>query len=752
MFRGVSSGVMEWRLARYVTLLFFCVIPWSIWAAPANLPTKLDPVRVQLKWVHQFQFAGYYAALEKGFYREAGLDVSLVEAQPGLNTEDQVLSGAVDFGVGSSSILLLRAQGKPVVVLAVIFQHSPSILLALRDTGIDTIHDLIGKTIMIEPNAAANLGYLRAEGVLDKIRIVRQSFDLNDLISGKVAALSSFSTNEPYTLKKAGIPYREFFPRDGGVDFYGDNLYTTEQQIVEHPERVKAFRQATLRGWSYAMAHVDEMVDLIHAKYAPGRAPDALRFEAQELGKVMERDLIEVGYMNAGRWRHIAEVYARLGMLPENFHKEEFLEEFLYEPNPHKDYTWLLWGFAITAGAVAVALAVIVYITRMNNKLLVQMTETQRMKEMAERANEEKQRFIATASHDLRQPVYALNLFVDALSQYELPKMTTQIVGGMRQLVGSMSELLDGLMDVSMLDAHILQPKRENFPIAELIARLHEEFLPMAHNKGLRFEHVTSSAVVYSDPLLLERILRNFLTNAMKYCESGRILIGCRRRSASLCIEVHDTGPGIPTDRQKEIFREFTRLNNRSDAPVTGMGLGLAIVKRLATTLDHPLELRSLPGTGSVFSVEVRLGEKLPVHKCLEDIQLAPLNLFVVVIDDEASFRAGLQTILTVLGCETWGASSWEDCVTRLNEISKPPNIIISDYHLGPGENGLVAILRLRAIFNALIPAILVTCDMTRAYETEAEALGVSVLLKPLSARELHKMLISKIEKNKEPA
>ncbi len=722
-------------MARHAALMLFCCVPWGAFAEPQ--PVKLDPVKVQLKWTHQFQFAGFYAALEKGFYREVGLDVSLVEARPGLNTDDQVVSGAADFGVGSSSVLLLRAQGKPVVVLAVIFQHSPSILLALRSAGIDTIHDLAGKKVMIEPNAAANLGYLRQEGLLDKVRVLRHSFNLDDLISGKVAAQSSFSTNEPYLLERAGIPYRVLSPREGGVDFYGDNIYTTEREIADHPQRVRAFREATLRGWAYAMTHVDEMVDLIRAKYAPAKSRDALRFEAQEQAKLMELDLIEAGYMNPGRWKHIAEVYAELGTLPSGFRPQGFL----YDPNPHGDYAWLIRMFAIAVAVIVGALALIFYITRMNGKLRAQMAETQRMREMAERANTEKQRFIAIASHDLRQPLYALNLFVDSLLACPLPELEGKMVGSIRQLVGAMNELFDGLMDISRLDAQVIEPRQTDFSLTELMARLHDEFLPQAEDKGLKLEFVASSAVVRSDPMLLQRILRNFLGNAVKYCDSGRIALGCRRIAAGLRIEVHDTGPGIPFEHHKNIFREFTRLGQQSEARGRSMGLGLAIVERLASALGHRLALRSVPGKGSIFSVEVPLGKQLLEWRCAEDTPLPSLDLSVIVIDDEASIRNGLGAMLAAWGCDVWTASSWEDCVARLDKLTYEPAAIVSDYHLGPGANGLLAIQRLRAAFDAPIPALLVTGDMTPEIEKEAKCLGVPVLLKPVAARKLHGLL-----------
>ena len=215
-----------------------------------------DAVTLQLKWSHAFQFAGYYAALEKGYYRDAGLDVALQEAQPGDDPLRKVLDGKAQYGVGNSSLLLARKSGQPVVALAVIFQHSPLVLIARQKGPAQGIQDLAGKRVMIEPQCDELLAYLKQEGISpDNIIRTEHSFTPQDLIDGKVDAISAYDTNEPYFLDRAGFAYHTYTPRSVGIDFYGDNLFTSEQELKNHPARVKAFRAASLRGWNYAMAH-----------------------------------------------------------------------------------------------------------------------------------------------------------------------------------------------------------------------------------------------------------------------------------------------------------------------------------------------------------------------------------------------------------------------------------------------------------------------------------------------------------------
>ncbi len=209
----------------------------------------LDSVTLQLKWTRQFQFAGYYAALEKGYYREAGLDVSIVPARPGLEPMSEVLHGKAEFGVGTTDVVLLQAKAEPVVVLAVIFQHSPLVLPVRKDAGVTSIHDLKGRRVMMEPHSAELLAYLESENLAaSQLTLVPHSCDTKDLISGKVDAMSAYSTDEPFDLLRSGIDFLKFSPRSGGIDFYGDLLFTTDRQVRKHPRRVKAFLTASLRG------------------------------------------------------------------------------------------------------------------------------------------------------------------------------------------------------------------------------------------------------------------------------------------------------------------------------------------------------------------------------------------------------------------------------------------------------------------------------------------------------------------------
>ena len=278
------------------SLLIF-VHPLLIFKKRVPSPTSPEVITLQLKWKHQFQFAGYYAAQAQGYYREAGLEVQIQEAEPNnLDPAQAVLQGDAEFGISNSDLLLLRDRGDPVVALAAIYQHSPSIWLVTKRSGIDNIHNLAGKRGMVEPHAMELIAYLAQEGInLNKMVQVPHTFDPLSLISGKVDAMSAYSTDEPFFLEKSNIEYLTFNPRAGGIDFYGDTLFTTEAQLKNHPQQVQAFVDASLKGWDYALNHPYEIVDLIYNEYSQRHSREHLSFEAKMTRNLILPDVVSWG-------------------------------------------------------------------------------------------------------------------------------------------------------------------------------------------------------------------------------------------------------------------------------------------------------------------------------------------------------------------------------------------------------------------------------------------------------------------------
>jgi ABC-type nitrate/sulfonate/bicarbonate transport system substrate-binding protein len=314
----------------------FAVLIMVFFLTGSGFSSAVDKVGLQLRWFHQFQFAGYYAAIEKGFYKHEGLDVEIVEGGKDRDPIERVLSGEVDFGTTNSEVLLHRLWGDPLVALAVIFQHSPLVLVTLAGSSVNNPQDLAGKKVMMMQGTrdVEILAMLQSEGLSpDLIKRIDARFRIEDYFDRSIAAHSAYITNQPFYLKKKGFPYRVIYPANYGIDFYGDTLFTSENVIKKRPDVVRRFRKATLRGWDYAMSNKEELVEIIVSKYRSQKSRDHLLYEALQMEKLILPGLIETGHMNPGRWKHIADIFVKLGMINPGY----TLEGFIFEPDPKVD-------------------------------------------------------------------------------------------------------------------------------------------------------------------------------------------------------------------------------------------------------------------------------------------------------------------------------------------------------------------------------------------------------------------------------
>ncbi len=351
-----------------------------------------QPITLQLKWKHQFQFAGYYMAKEKGFYQQKKLDVTFMEAQSFQDPVHAVMRGKAQFGVGTSSLLLYKGIQKP-VILSVIFQHSPLVFLMKKEKGQQlSLKDIVGKKVMVEPMSDELFAYLKAEKIdQHKITIVDHPLSLDDLIQGKIDVISTYSTTTPFKLEKANIDYVMFTPRSAGIDFYGDNLFTTEEYIQHNPKLVSDFREASLAGWNYALKHPEETIQVILKKYNSQQLTyERLLFEYNQIISLLQPDLIEVGYTSIRRWQRIAEVYASLLMYPQG---QTLDAHFLYDEKDYFIYTLLQVNssiIGIISGSLLFIGLIVFYIRYQLKKQISRCTAV----ESALRLNNEKYNFI----------------------------------------------------------------------------------------------------------------------------------------------------------------------------------------------------------------------------------------------------------------------------------------------------------------------------------------------------------------------
>lgn len=369
-----------------------------------------------------------------------------------------------------------------------------------------------------------------------------------------------------------------------------------------------------------------------------------------------------------------------------------------------------------------------------------QKNAADRAREAAEQASVAKSRFLAAASHDLRQPLHALGLYVGLLEDEHDPARIDGLVSRIRDSSKALEALFNALLDISRLDADRVKVERRHFRLMDLFQRLASEFGVQARKKGLRLRLVPTSAVVYSDPVLVERILRNLLSNALRYTERGKVLLGCRRGGDQARVVVMDTGPGIADTEQDRVFDEFHQLHNPERDRNKGLGLGLAIVRRLAGLLGHDIELRSQPGRGAAFCLHLPLGRT----QHLNDWNSAPLTASpglpactVLVIDDEASIREAMRSVLQGWGCRVLCADSVEQALARLTDGAPRPDLLLSDYRLRERASGIDAIRAVRQALGEEIPALLISGDTAPEVLRIASAFGCPLLHKPVPPAKL---------------
>ena len=354
-------------------------------------------------------------------------------------------------------------------------------------------------------------------------------------------------------------------------------------------------------------------------------------------------------------------------------------------------------------------------------------------RDLAKEANIAKSRFLAAASHDLRQPVHALGMFIGALREREMDDEARRLLGHVDESVSAMNGLFGSLLDISRLDAGIIQAHARAFPVYPLLERICLDYAGEATRKGLRLTLRPSSANVYTDPLLLERIVRNIVSNAVRHTDRGRIVVACRR-GERLSIEVWDTGRGIPREHRQKVFQEFYQLGNPERDRAKGLGLGLAIVQRLTTLLECPLVFRSEPGKGSVFKVAVPMADAADVASAVEPPVFpgAPRSGLILVVDDEIGIQEAMRSLLESWGHEVIAAGSFQELMERLARRAIDPDLIICDYRLRGEENGIRAIQRLRNEYGEDLPGVLISGDTAPDRLKEAQESGLLLLHKPV--------------------
>ncbi len=387
-------------------------------------------------------------------------------------------------------------------------------------------------------------------------------------------------------------------------------------------------------------------------------------------------------------------------------------------------------------------------LTTLNDQLLREIDERRLVesrlreaKQEAEQANLSKTKFLAAVSHDLLQPLNAARLFTSALLERREPMSSEILVRNVSNSLEDVENLLGTLVDISKLDAGVIKADIAPFALSELLDNLAAEYTQVARSEGLQLHFIGCSALVRSDIQLLARILRNLLSNAIRYTYSGRVVLGCRRHHECLTIEVWDSGLGIAEHRLEEIFQEFKRGDVQRPDQDRGLGLGLAIVEKIAGILGHPIHVRSWPGRGSMFSVEVPLSATAPKPQPALQMSEPMLERLrgarIWVLDNDATICAGMRTLLEGWGCRVVTALSEEDLARQVDNFHAEADLLIADYHLDNDRNGVDAVARINARRASPVPAMMITANYSNELKQQIRELGHTLMHKPVRPMKL---------------
>ena len=365
----------------------------------------MDEVRLQLRWHHQFQFAGYYVAKELGFYQEQGINVDIVQGYSGLVPADEVSSGSIDFAIDNSGLLARRAEGAPIKALAAVFQKDSLRLISLKTSNISRVEHLSGKRVMLQPGygSLSLLTMLTRHDLINNIKRQTSSHNILDLVNGNTDAFNGYASNEPYLLEQLGIPFSMIDPSEQGVEFYSDVLFTSDRLVKNNPELVVNFTTASLRGWAYAMNYVEEAIDITQ-RYAPGKDLGHLRFEAIAMQKLILADLIGIGRMNIYRWNKIQQHLINIGMIKSAIDLSDFIFDVnTYQQRWQQNRNWMIAVVLL----VLTALLVFAYF----------FTRNIRLTRSVEKSQDELARAYSMATHDSLTELPNRLLLMDRIEQ-----------------------------------------------------------------------------------------------------------------------------------------------------------------------------------------------------------------------------------------------------------------------------------------------------------------------------------------------
>ena len=590
-----------------------------------------EKVVLQLKWFHQFQFAGFYAAQEKGFYKDAGFDVEIRERDINTSAINDVLEGRADFGIADSSIVVQRLNGAPVVIASTVFQTSPLVFLSLKDSDILSPYDLLDKKIMFQRSVddASLQALLQMFGVYEgKYEYVPHNFNDWALTEGTADVMAAYRSDQPFSYQQKNLATNIIDPASYGIDFYGDLLFTTEERIKQDIEGVQRFVEATRKGWLYALKHQKEIIELIINKYHANISTNKLIEEARVTESLVKPTFVPIGNVFPARFERIAQTYKDLKMAPAESSVEGLLlEDYApkrFELNNRFVYFVMILMLLFIAyffvqlrfnkrlkRIVREQVKELAYsneqLQEQNEALSHQTQEIEQAKKLAEEANKSKSLFLANMSHEIRTPMNGVLGTLQLLKQMQLTTEANDLLNKAMYSSKTLLTIINDILDFSKIEAGKLDLEQAPFNLNLIVDAVYAALKIEADEKSIALKVIKGTNYKngwLGDAVRVKQVLLNICSNAVKFTEQGTVTVRIdtnEQGNLSFCIE--DTGVGMSEDAVQRLFNRFEQADNSTTRKFGGTGLGMAITHSLVDLMNGFIIVDSELTKGSTFKV-----------------------------------------------------------------------------------------------------------------------------------------------------
>lgn len=732
-----------------------------------------EKLSLQLLWKHQFEFAGFYIAKEKGYYKDAGLDVEIREYDFSVNIVDDVLAKKTDISIARSSVILDKMQGKDVVFLNALYQSSPYILIAKERPDLQTLKDFKNKKIMLSDDLAsiAAISAMMKVGNIqqDDYRTLAHTFNIDDLVDGNTDLMTAYSSNEPYKLEKEHIKYRKFDPKNYGFDFYADILFTSNDFLKKNKKAVEKFQKASIQGWNYAFSHIDETIELILTKYnTQHKSREALEYEAKVLKKLAYQDGTPFGNINEQRVIEIANVYRLLGM---SNRPNTFLKDAIYKPVNLLDsiksiVTWQTFFILIF---ILLSIALIVwyrhYVLKKQNRVLekrvnektkelqeinahLEQTVRKRTYEL-ELASSAKSDFLANMSHEIRTPLNAIVGFVDILYKKESDSKKRSRLEIIKESSNSLLMIINDILDFSKLEKEKLVLEHVVYDVPHVFEYVVELFFDKAKEKDIKIRlNIDKKLPKQSmgDETRLKQVFSNLMSNAIKFSyENTQIVVNVKylEESNKLYCEVIDNGPGIEAEKVDTIFNSFEQADSSTSRLYGGTGLGLSISKKLIYLMGGDINVTSEVNKGSKFFFTIQLfevKEQKEEEQHLEHNTSEILSGHILIVEDNKTNQMLLKLLLDEYNLSYDTANNGLEAIKKVKQSDY--NLILMDENM-PLMNGIEATEKISKLDGKQdIPIVAVTANALKGDKEKFIGNGmVDYISKPIDSDNLDRIL-----------